>query len=213
MIIINYDPIYLTCEICKKKFKGLIGLSSHVCQNDDHPTYEEYLKLYPIEKHIKIQMRHIFLKSFEIKESGCWEWNGELDKDGYGKIYAFSKRVSAHRFSYEIFNGIIEPEMFVCHSCDNPCCVNPDHLWLGTTQENTQDSVNKGRRDYLYGDTNPAKRKSVRKKISKILKGKSRPSLIGNKNNIPMFGDNNPMSKPEVVRRCVESRRRNKYGK
>lgn len=79
-------------------------------------------------------------------EDGCWEWQGRPDKDGYGHIGAIDGReVKAHRLSYEMAYGPIPEGMLVCHSCDNPPCVRPDHLFLGTSQQNTADMIAKGR--------------------------------------------------------------------
>lgn len=209
--ILKYKAIYIECKICGKECKGLIGLSSHISQTKNHPTFNDYMEMYPIDDYIFEQMKDIFLKSFDKVENGCWLWNGYISHDGYGKLYAFGRRISSHRFSYELFKSkIFNKDLCVCHSCDTPECVNPDHLWLGTSKENTKDSVDKGRRDYLKGETNPAKSPEVRKKISEKLKGKPRPSMIGNKNNKSMFGDDNPMRNPEVSKKCQESRKRNK---
>jgi len=210
----KYDAINIRCEICDKIVKGVIGLCSHVSQSNDHPNYEEYLKLHPIDKYTTIQMKIIFFNNFEIDEkTQCWLWTGYVDCYGYGELYSFGKRIKAHRFSYQYFNGEIPEEICVCHTCDTPKCVNPEHLWLGTNAENTNDSVKKGRRSYLLGETNPSKRPEVREKISKALKGKARPSMIGNKNNRKMFGDDNPMRRPEVVEKCFQSRRKHESRK
>lgn len=79
------------------------------------------------------------------KTPTCWIWSGALNSRGYGSMVYNGKSVSAHRFAYEHFVGPIPKGMFVCHSCDLPKCVNPDHLWVGTAYENNWDCIRKGR--------------------------------------------------------------------
>ena len=88
-----------------------------------------------------------FHSSYTVLPNGCHEWNNAKDKDGYGYIKEKGTRRTrkAHRFSYELENGPIPENAMVCHSCDNPPCVNKDHLFLGGAQTNKDDSVVKAR--------------------------------------------------------------------
>jgi HNH endonuclease len=87
------------------------------------------------------------IKSNYIYESnsGCFLWNLVLDKDGYGRLSWNERTERAHRFSYEAFVGEIPEGLQVCHRCDTPSCVRPDHLFIGTQLENHADRDKKGR--------------------------------------------------------------------
>jgi len=83
-------------------------------------------------------------------ESGCWEFIGGRTGAGYGAVsLSHTKQIGAHILAYELEKGPIPSGMFVCHSCDNPPCCNPEHLFLGTYQDNKDDEVAKGR--YVHG--------------------------------------------------------------
>lgn len=79
------------------------------------------------------------------EESDCWTWSGAKIYSGYGRIYVSGKVYSAHRVSFKIKNGYLDDTLFVCHRCDNPSCVNPNHLFLGTAKDNMKDQREKGR--------------------------------------------------------------------
>lgn len=79
------------------------------------------------------------------KTETCWLWTGTVRGKGYGWFQIDGKRKAAHRFSYETFKEPIEPGKVIMHTCDNPLCVNPEHLVQGTQKENIRDAITKGR--------------------------------------------------------------------
>lgn len=83
--------------------------------------------------------------SFVEKSEGCWTWVGMIGTTGYGQFWDGHHLSKAHRFSYRLHKGELPSELHVCHSCDNPLCVNPAHLWLGTDADNLRDMWAKGR--------------------------------------------------------------------
>jgi hypothetical protein len=83
------------------------------------------------------------VKFFE--KDKCWEWSGVKVRDGYGRFRMKNKMLLAHRFSYLVAGGKLNKEIYVCHTCDNPGCVNPEHLYAGNQTYNMRDCAKKGR--------------------------------------------------------------------
>lgn len=112
------------------------------CYNPDHLTYD-FLD------------RFFYFVDDIGDESSCWNWMGSKDGGGYGificKEYG---REKAHRLMYMETYGEIPEGMYICHTCDNPSCVNPSHLFLGTNQDNIDDKVLKDRQSRLFGKNN-----------------------------------------------------------
>lgn len=120
-----------TCPVCHKdfipNFDGRVCCSA-VCRDRKRGTLEERF------------FAHV------QKTDGCWLWVGHIESSGYGRTKINGKKVSAHRWSYELNCGEIPGGLCVLHKCDNRRCVRPSHLFLGTHQDNTDDMRKKGRR-------------------------------------------------------------------
>ncbi len=139
--------------------------SFHVTQRyKGDENKKQYMKTYheknkQLEFHECLTCKKLCIKKYEFafcsdmcrfmshvtKTESCWNWNSSKDGGGYGQTNIGSEKIKAHRLSYELFKGQITDNLLVCHSCDNPSCVNPDHLWLGTNNDNMKDMHNKGR--------------------------------------------------------------------
>jgi hypothetical protein len=149
--------------------------------------------------------------SISITESGCWIWIGKLTPQGYGrssKDYSNTRTSGAHRLSFETYRVPILEGQHVCHVCDIRCCVNPQHLWVGTHADNMRDRTEKGR---------GTKGRSVhtaesKQKISKSMVGENHHMYNKHhteetkqkiRDNYPdVSGENNSMSNPKWQLTC-----------
>lgn len=162
------------CEICQQSFfvqpsqiaKGVGRFCSHACR-------ALFQQVSPTERFFQHLPK-------AVNCNGCLLWIGHATDRGYGmlKIH-IGKTVRAHRFAYELVYGPFPSSLDVLHTCDNPPCVNPLHLFLGTTQDNSDDMVKKGRS--LHGSRNPIS-KLTEENVVEILRryrsGESSPSQL-----------------------------------
>ena len=93
----------------------------------------------------------------------CWAWKAGVGTNGYGKFRSKNQLYSSHRAAFLLTRGAITPGLSVLHSCDNPLCCNPTHLWEGTHGQNMRDMVNKGRHvpGVLLGEDAPSSKLTV----------------------------------------------------
>jgi hypothetical protein len=127
----------INCATCGKEIKEYKSLKRKHCSLKCRDWRNPKQRLYD---------------KFKVDEStGCWNWTAGLDRDGYSvfEFRPFAQR--GHRASWIIHNGSIPDGMLVCHKCDNRKCINPDHLFLGTSSDNNQDMMNKMRNIYHCG--------------------------------------------------------------
>ncbi len=124
-----------------------------------------------------------FHKKYEIDESGCWLWTGGTRPNSRGIPYPRhwtddQKSIGAHRFSFELTLGAIPKGMYVCHKCDTPLCVNPDHLFVGTHNDNMLDMVQKKRSFTGRGENKKGRSKFTNQQAEQIRKMQGSQSEI-----------------------------------
>jgi hypothetical protein len=90
------------------------------------------------------EVHPFFQDKIKITESGCWEWTKGKVSYGYGVAWYKGQGCRAHRLSYQLYFGEIPDGLCICHKCDNPTCINPEHLFLGTNKDNIRDRDAKG---------------------------------------------------------------------
>ena len=116
----SFMSMFKQCKSCNKGFEAINSCTMYCCSKC---KFED-----------------------KVDKSGeCWLWQGKPGSRGYGYIHHNNKKILVHRFSYQSHVGDIPDGLQVCHKCDIPLCVNPEHLFVGTAKENKDDSVRKQR--------------------------------------------------------------------
>jgi hypothetical protein len=146
-------------ENCENKYAAKGFCQKHYNNNKNHGD-----PLAGKNSQNKAGTKEYIYENSEIDINNCWLWKRSKIK-GYGKSDFKGKTIKAHRLSYLTFVGEIPNNLHVLHNCDNPVCVNPKHLFLGTNQDNMNDKVNKNRQ--AKGEDNGSS-KLVQKKVNEI---------------------------------------------
>lgn len=134
-----------------KDFERMAVSAASALTNKPTMNQKDPLAVQPIAEemfHVNLTPERIARYWSRVKILGqgeCWNWIGLISKNGYGRITFYKKQFTSHRVGYFMANGAFPKRMFICHHCDNPKCVNPDHFFIGTALENNRDCASKGR--------------------------------------------------------------------
>jgi len=154
-MITEEQKLQKTCTVnsCNNKHKAKGFCPTHYARFRSHGDPTIVTARYKfINPKIPTMKEHFESKFIKRDTNKCWLWTGAKDKNGYGDFNLHLtnetnkyKKVKAHRYSYELYMGKFKNSFLVCHSCDTPSCVNPNHLFLGTAADNASDMVKKKR--------------------------------------------------------------------
>ena len=135
---------------CERPSRGhsYCGMHSHRFVRHGDPVFTRQAP-----RGLSLEERLRFI-GWEVDSRGCWNWRGALNKKGYGALNFRGSHILPHRAAYQVWIGPIPDQFVVMHSCDNPRCINPEHLSVGTTADNNQDRDQQGRFNALKGSKN-----------------------------------------------------------
>lgn len=139
-----------TCRKCNAE-KLLSEFHKDKLRPDGLFPYCKTCRIKPKKKR-KIRPISEVLSNYTVSKSGCWNWNGVINADGYGMACYQGEQVRAHRLSLLNHLGLESSELLALHHCDNRRCINPSHLYLGTNKDNSTDMSNRGRANPQRGE-------------------------------------------------------------
>ena len=174
---VTRHPLRCTIEGCESQFYAKNLCKKHygrfIRRGNPQELYD------PRGRIMAESLRQAFERYFKRgNEKECWPWLGSVSHTGYGELRYKSKTYRAHRVSYMLHISSFDDELFICHKCDNPPCVNPNHLFAGTANDNVQDKVNKNRQAQLQEHGRAVLNNQQAKEIKDLLaKGYARSQL------------------------------------
>lgn len=171
---------------CFRQEKNRTGSYCFECEKQERA--KRFAKKQAEKTHAPRKKRKLIIVSFERLISNtdksnnpndCWNWMKSKNGKGYGKTCSGGKLHYTHRLSWSLVNGEIPDGLFVLHKCDNPSCINPEHLFIGTQKENLEDMIKKGRNNHPTGDRHGSKTKPEKvARGEKIFNSKLNDSLV-----------------------------------
>lgn len=157
------DGLQVNCKDCRREMsrKDAAG-NTRRSQASYHRYHKKNLAVRAARRAAMVESDILQDKSFQkrfhkkvLKSDGCWEWQASLNHGGYGQIGFNGGVLYAHRAAWILANGPIPDGLYVCHKCDNRKCCNPEHMFLGTFEDNMNDKVQKERQARPIGEKSP----------------------------------------------------------
>lgn len=162
---VTRDRLQANCKDCKGAMQKAASARVNELSRRTYAAHKEvYLKVRADRRAVMDEADIVHDASFQERywqkvddrnDDGCWEWQAHVTKNGYGQIGFRGGIVTAHRAAWILTNGPIPDGLYVCHHCDDRKCCNPDHMFLGTFEDNMRDMVSKGRQNRPIGEKHP----------------------------------------------------------
>lgn len=143
--VLHEAPETKLCAYCRKLYHRDRRCTWTYWEKSKYCSRECYGKTVPERASAKRLSFEDTFASYVLRSNNCWEWTGLKDKDGYGLFNYKQKQYRAARTALSIDGRIVPDGMYACHHCDNPSCVKPSHLYIGTPKDNSRDAIVRNR--------------------------------------------------------------------